>query len=122
MNNKNKTFLSNIVIILSLIVIGFVIKYYVDKNNNEEYLKNNGDIIKGVVVERKNYGRHTTYIKCRYIVKGKDFLIKERVNKFENINGVEIEIGDTLNIFVELGKPKNSFIDLESFIYGRRKK
>ena len=121
MNNKNKTFFSIVVIILSSIVIGFVIKYYVDKNNNEKYLKNNGDIIKGVVVERKNYGRHATYITCRYIVKWQEFLIKERVNKFENINDVEIEIGDTLNIFVEPRKPKNSFIDLESFIYGRKK-
>lgn len=121
MNNKNKTFFSIIVIILSSIVIGFVIKYYVEENNNEKYLKNNGDIIKGVVVERKNYGRYTTYITCRYIVKGQELLIKKRVNKFEYVNDVEIEIGDTLNVFVEPRKPKNSFIDLESIIYDSKK-
>ncbi len=118
---KNKTFISIIVIILSLIIIGFVVNYVLDKYNNEEYLKNNGNIIKGIVVERIKYRKYSTYIKCRYIIKGSQFFAKKKVDKFEYVNDVEIEIGDTLNVFVEPREPKNSFIDLESIIYDRKK-
>lgn len=121
MDKKIKTAFSVIVIIISLIVIGFVIKFYVDDRINENKLRSEGEVVKGIVIEKTNYRKFKTYITCKYIYKGRVFHVKEKVNKFESINDVEIEVGDSLDIFVESKKPKNSIVVLESFIYDGKK-
>ncbi len=105
-----------IIIFLSLIIVGFIIEYYYDKNSNFNHLKKQGKCIDGIVYERKNYGKHTTYISCKYSVNKMTFSVRERVNKFENINRIRIEIGDTLKVFFEKRNPNNSVIDLESVL------
>jgi uncharacterized protein YneF (UPF0154 family) len=121
MSESGKTVLSILVIIISLIILGFVLKFYLSDIENEHYLKNNGKLIKGIVVEKKHGRKSKTYITCKYVYNNRNYYIKENVNKFEYLHDVEINVGDSLGIFIESKNPKNSVIDLNNLIMKEKK-
>lgn len=109
-----------IIIVLLLIVAVPLINYFIEKNNNETFLTEKGEKAMGIVVERSSLGEFSNYIKCKFVVREKYFSSKIKVDGFEYKNDIEINIGDSVNIFYEKRNPRNNLIDLKSIIDERK--
>ena len=101
-------------IISGIIAYGFYTMYLrIDHRN--QILKSSGIIVKGIVSEKKGFGK-STRIKCSFNYNNYFYYCKASINKFELVNDYTILVGDTVDILIDKRNANNCEVQLANLL------